>query len=75
MFHHDIMLTPSWVVKFIFHVFFTSRGNLYDLKLERIARRIREIAGDPNLEFERSAAGKLLIPGEYLRNPAFGIDR
>ena len=54
---------------------FTSRGNLYDLKLERIARRIREIAGDPNLEFELSAAGKLLIPGEYLRNPAFGIDR
>ena len=48
---------------------------LYEKKIERIANQVRKVLNQPDLEFGRNENGKILIPGEYYRDPRFGIDR
>ena len=48
---------------------------LYEKKIERIANQVRKVLNQPDLEFGRNENGKILILGEYYRDPRFGIDR
>ena len=46
-----------------------------ETKLQRIIDHIRKKANDPNLKFEKSAKGKILVPKSYWDDPYYEIDR
>jgi hypothetical protein len=51
------------------------RNHLYEAKLQRIAARVREVLGQPDMEFPRNKDGKMKIAAKYFDDPRFGLDR
>ena len=49
--------------------------NNSEAKTQRIIDHMRKKAKDPNLDFERSETGKVLIPNSYWHDPYYEIDR